>query len=320
MDLGEKKTPPPDPLIADDVSVTPVSEVRDGLIFERVCQTDSMLTQSERPNTGSSENSINGKRFGRSVDSSGSLPLESTDIGEDTVSTSLSPTPTEPPPIERLAPQPGTLKRARKSIDDANSTDHLILFGSVSASLGESRKPTLRYSGGYVFVENPLLTWTDSSELNRSADREDHGAHGRVEWEKSVGSASTRLYYIGEGKPSVSKPIVGELAARQAASNKSRSQADSPTKLTKEDKDKVFLQKRTSGEEAPMTKAPAPPSNGSGLVQGSSILGQIGTPDFNGWLMKKGEDYNTWKQRYCMLKGHNLYWMRSSDNTVLATP
>ena len=32
--------------------------------------------------------------------------------------------------------------------------------------------------------------------------------------------------------------------------------------------------------------------------------------------MKKGERYNTWKNRYCVLKGHNLYWMRSASNTV----
>ena len=51
-------------------------------------------------------------------------------------------------------------------------------------------------------------------------------------------------------------------------------------------------------------------------MQGRSVLEQIGTPDFNGWLMKKGEHYNTWKQRYCVLKGHNLYWMRSSETTV----
>ena len=32
--------------------------------------------------------------------------------------------------------------------------------------------------------------------------------------------------------------------------------------------------------------------------------------------MKKGEHYNTWKNRYCILKGHNLYWMGNNDATV----
>lgn len=156
MYLGGKDALLLDPLVAIDESVTSVSEVRDGLIFEPVCQTDSMLAQSERPNTGSNESSISGKGFGQSVDPNGSLPWENDDIGEDAVPTSLSLTPTNRPPIERLTP-PRTLRRARKSIDSTKPTDRLILFGSVSGSLGESRKPP-RYSGGYVLVENtPLI-------------------------------------------------------------------------------------------------------------------------------------------------------------------
>lgn len=91
---------------------------------------------------------------------------------------------------------------------------------------------------------------------------------------------------------------------------------DTLARPAREDKDRTFLRKRELG--GGVTKSPVLelPGNGPGLVQGRSVLEQIGTPDFNGWLMKKGEHYNTWKSRYCVLKGHNLYWMRSNSVMV----
>jgi len=97
------------------------------------------------------------------------------------------------------------------------------------------------------------------------------------------------------------------------ALDKAKSAADATWKL---ERDRTLLRKRGSGGETPKPPVPALPSNGPGLVQGRSVLEQIGTPDFNGWLMKKGEHYSTWKNRYCVLKGHNLYWMRSNNATV----
>jgi len=43
------------------------------------------------------------------------------------------------------------------------------------------------------------------------------------------------------------------------------------------------------------------------------ILTQIGTPDLEGWMRKKGGFYNTWKKRYFVLKGAHLYWLRSNS-------
>src|SRR5579863_6355527 len=39
------------------------------------------------------------------------------------------------------------------------------------------------------------------------------------------------------------------------------------------------------------------------------ILSQIGRPDHEGWMRKKGGLYNTWKKRYIVLKGPHLYWI-----------
>ena len=38
---------------------------------------------------------------------------------------------------------------------------------------------------------------------------------------------------------------------------------------------------------------------------------QIGLPDHSGWMRKKGENYPTWKMRYFVLKGTNLYYLKS---------
>lgn len=89
----------------------------------------------------------------------------------------------------------------------------------------------------------------------------------------------------------------------------------------KESRDPAMLRKRTSS--APPTPSPQPKSSpidthgvGLPLTEGKSIFQQIGEPDHNGWMRKKGERYNSWKLRYFVLKGDHLYWLKSSHKTV----
>lgn len=58
------------------------------------------------------------------------------------------------------------------------------------------------------------------------------------------------------------------------------------------------------------------PKNGPNFKPGQSVLEQIGEPDHNGWMQKKGEHYNTWKTRYFVLKGPHLYYLKSNSNAV----
>ncbi|WWC90618.1 uncharacterized protein L201_005554 [Kwoniella dendrophila CBS 6074] len=46
-------------------------------------------------------------------------------------------------------------------------------------------------------------------------------------------------------------------------------------------------------------------------VGNAAALKQIGTPDFSGYLKKKGDRYGSWKQRFFVLKGSHLYYMKS---------
>ncbi|KAF8489479.1 hypothetical protein F5888DRAFT_1808828 [Russula emetica] len=45
-----------------------------------------------------------------------------------------------------------------------------------------------------------------------------------------------------------------------------------------------------------------------------TVLVQIGTPDHEGWIRKKGGHFSTWKSRYLVLKGAHLYWLRTDSS------
>jgi hypothetical protein len=47
-----------------------------------------------------------------------------------------------------------------------------------------------------------------------------------------------------------------------------------------------------------------------------TVLVQIGTPDLQGWIRKKGGHFSTWKNRYLVLKGAHLYWLRTDISMV----
>ena len=81
----------------------------------------------------------------------------------------------------------------------------------------------------------------------------------------------------------------------------------------KEDRDQNpgVLRKRTTS----LMEGPTGLPSGA-LKAGQSVLEQIGQPDHNGWMMKKGERYNTWKLRYFVLKGSHLYYLESNRKTV----
>jgi hypothetical protein len=50
-----------------------------------------------------------------------------------------------------------------------------------------------------------------------------------------------------------------------------------------------------------------------------TVLVQIGTPDHEGWIRKKGGHFSTWKSRYLVLKGAHLYWLRTDSSMVCFT-
>ncbi|EPQ58889.1 hypothetical protein GLOTRDRAFT_135903 [Gloeophyllum trabeum ATCC 11539] len=172
--------------------------------------------------------------------------------------------------------------KGKRSVDATKSTDRLSLFGGTfSGTLGKSRKPPPRYSS---IVDNADLTS-----------------------EKS-GSGFSKIY--GGGKKSSGRPSTADGSTpRQSFRDKPKS---SPPK--EGEKRPERLRKRTISSSDAVATAPRG-LVGNQLKPGQSVLEQIGTPDHNGWMRKKGERYNTWKLRYFVLKGPHLYYMRSNSKT-----
>lgn len=50
-----------------------------------------------------------------------------------------------------------------------------------------------------------------------------------------------------------------------------------------------------------------------------TVMVQIGTPDHEGWIRKKGGHFSTWKSRYLVLKGAHLYWLKTDSSMVCIT-
>lgn len=81
----------------------------------------------------------------------------------------------------------------------------------------------------------------------------------------------------------------------------------------------VALASQPESPSAPKELSPASPNSQiqqnanepMEFKQNTSVLEQIGTPDREGWMRKKGEHYNTWKLRYFVLQGPHLYYLRS---------
>lgn len=61
----------------------------------------------------------------------------------------------------------------------------------------------------------------------------------------------------------------------------------------------------------PMPTSPNNRTGGLASAESAPALSKIGTPDYTGFLKKKGDRYNTWKTRYFVLKGARLYYLRN---------
>lgn len=280
-----------------------MSEVCDTLAFEPIQKTHSMLVQSEIPNVGSSRTSMEGKVLGRSPESSSPPPQADSDCRKDVVPTSISLIPTKHSFVEgpKQHPTEGNLNNAR-------AIHHPSL---VVNAFKKPSQPLTRYSSGCVPLKVSICI--DEPNPNRPTNKEDDGVCRK---EEEFGSVSPKLYHSRDRKPPVPKCNVGEPDTKQVTPDKARGlPAHSPAKLRKGARDEIPPQSQTLGREISDSLVPTPPSDGSALVQGCSVLRQIGTPDFDGWLMKK-EDYILWRHRYCMLKGRDFYWMQNNYNVV----
>ncbi|KAG6914056.1 hypothetical protein DXG01_002737 [Tephrocybe rancida] len=166
-----------------------------------------------------------------------------------------------------------------------------IFWSTFSGTLGKERKPPPRYSAAInaTHVEKPSHSPHSVITLPRltSSSRNASG-HDRPPSISTTGTATPKPTPKSTPKSTYKQTPVGSASPR----------------------DPALLRKRTSS-------APAPPTDAmllSLLKQGQSILQQIGDADFRGWMRKKGDRCNSWKLRYFVLKGPDLYCLKSNGN------
>ncbi|KAI0071841.1 hypothetical protein K474DRAFT_1629965 [Panus rudis PR-1116 ss-1] len=181
----------------------------------------------------------------------------------------------------------------KRSSDERKASDRLSLFGSFSStSLGKSRKPAPRLSTG-------------TGEKTDSEKPEKHS---------HTLSTFSRIRHAGEKRIS-SRPSTSDgTRPKDKSGSIGGERIGSP-------KEQALLRKRTASTTAdkprPGSVAVSSSFGGVGLElkPGQSVIEQVGTPDHNGWMRKKGDRYNTWKLRYFILKGPHLYILKSDSHT-----
>lgn len=173
-------------------------------------------------------------------------------------------------------------KKSKPSLDEGGSIKSSSFVGSLMGR--GSRKPAPRLSSGTSGVISPQ----SSPKLGGTAE------------ERSPSSPVNR-------SPKVSSPVMSSSAGQRRMSK----DLSSPTSAGGASGN--VLRKR-------MPVAKTEKAAGLGDEQGSATraLDRIPKPEFQGYLRKKGERYNSWKLRYCVLSGPHLYYLKSENVRRLA--
>ncbi|KAF9236189.1 hypothetical protein BU15DRAFT_50332 [Melanogaster broomeanus] len=255
--------------------------------------------------------------FGRSVESSSSGKdggkSGSANASKDALAPSSTSGTASPRPQKRESNDESSLtsrqSRGKRGSDGASKgTERLSLFGgSFPTSIGRSRKPP------------PRIT---STILHEGAPSE-----------KSSTLSLSRLYT----KKVSGRPSTSDGSGVSMLRNGARVNGDTDIKKEKEKErahslDKAKDEKATSKANDSVSKDPrllrkqggSPSQDGrsgargpNALKPGKSIIEQIGQPDHEGWMRKKGDHYNTWKVRYFIIKGPHLYILRSNSKAEM---
>ncbi|GAA6063545.1 hypothetical protein JCM10212_002657, partial [Sporobolomyces blumeae] len=181
------------------------------------------------------------------------------------------------------SPNPAT-SRMKASKSDRGST-FLGSVGAVGGLMGRSRKPPPRVPSALLLDSDGRMPSSRSrNTLQDRAKRStrlfgafspSNGANSGCE--KSPGTDTMR-----------SKPSVSTL----------NSGRDAPTSMSVKVVD-------PAGKEMLREEMQ--------VIKDGNLMDKLGRADHCGWMRKKGEKYNTWKQRFFVLKGVHLYYLKSEQ-------
>ncbi|KAG1735024.1 hypothetical protein EDB19DRAFT_1638619 [Suillus lakei] len=240
--------------------------------------------------------------FGRSTESTSTAKEkgDTSSINNSTTALSTSASPRSARKRELDDSSIGSKHSRNKRDGTTRGTERHSLFGGTfTTSLGKARKPPPRISPSLIDNENPM---EKSSTLNLSRLYGSKKSSGRPS--TSDGSLSSTLR-----NPSRSDSLdeKRKLREKERMFEKPRDK-DADSQTLKEKESSTALKKHADGSES-QSRGP------STFKPGKSIIDQIGTPDHQGWMRKKGDHYNAWKVRYFVIKGPHLYILRSDNKT-----
>lgn len=248
--------------------------------------------------------------FGRSVESTSTAKEKGDTSSINNSTTALSPsvplavaTPRSPRKRELLDDSSIGSKHSRNKRDGTTkgTERHSLFGGTFTTSLGKARKPPPRISPSLIDNESPM---EKPSSLNLSRLYSSKKSSGRPS--TSDGSLSSTLRNPSRSDSLDEKRKLREKEKEKAAEKPRGKDTDSQT--LKEKESPTTLKKHDGGPES-QSRGP------STFMPGKNIIDQIGIPDHQGWMRKKGDHYNAWKVRYFVIKGPHLYILRSDDKT-----
>ncbi|QRV73324.1 SH3 domain protein [Ceratobasidium sp. AG-Ba] len=188
--------------------------------------------------------------------------------------------------------------RGKKSVDGTSTggKDRLSIFGTA---LGKGRKPAPRYS---TSGDAPAVAPEERSHRSLSRLYMGSGSQRKAKDRPSMPPVSPVTQMDAEARKRTISGPVGGMKANGGLSP-------------------VIPQRNLSPQmpQRTLSTAGRSPSTQTvpGLKPGERAVDQIGEPDYNGWMRKKGDRYNSWKLRYFVLKGPHLYYLRSRTETKI---
>ena len=214
-------------------------------------------------------------------------------------STAEPTTPEARPPRLRKASTRMSIHRGKQSGDDLSGSsspsspsvpvvpaggktpkmDRSSFFG---ATIGRSRKPP------------PKVPSTLS--LDTLANGGGAVARPRSSVQSNTSKRTTRLF-SSFGSAGDKSPVVGNRRSMMSPSMTPK-ERDGPSSMSAKAVDAA------TSEMLPKQLA---------AVKAGDLMEKLGRPDYSGWMNKKGEKYNGWKQRFLVLKGIHLYWLKSES-------
>ncbi|KIJ20499.1 hypothetical protein PAXINDRAFT_161035 [Paxillus involutus ATCC 200175] len=256
---------------------------------ERVDDDRGALSENESvPSTSKQRRRL----FGYSVESSSSGKDKNKPESINTSKDALAPSPASgtasPRPIKRESQDDSSIasrhSRGKRNNEGVNKApERLSLFGgSFSTSIGKSRKPPPRITSLYGRKASGRPSTSDGTAV--SSLRNGLRASGDTESKER------------EKAKSFDKPKDEDKATSKATNSSPKESRANP------------IQAPSPSQDSPL--------NGRGpnvLKSKKNIIDQIGQPDHEGWMRKKGDHYNSWKVRYFIIKGPHLYILRSNN-------